>query len=144
MNGRIALIPGDGIGPEVVEQAVNVLNAVGRRFGHAFQYRSLPAGGVAIQLSPGANALTTADLVKQKANDLAASLPPGLKLSFLLHPAFYYGVVEFPGAGTQFRYTRLLQAINLPNEEPYEEDSLEGIIGICSISENPLAGSVDE
>jgi multidrug efflux pump len=42
----------------------------------------LPAGGVAIQLSPGANALTTADLVKQKATELAASLPPGLKLSF--------------------------------------------------------------
>jgi len=42
----------------------------------------LPAGGVAIQLSPGANALTTADLVKQKANQLAAALPPGLKLSF--------------------------------------------------------------
>jgi len=42
----------------------------------------LPAGGVAIQLSPGANALTTADLVKQKATQLAASLPPGLKLSF--------------------------------------------------------------
>ena len=42
----------------------------------------LPAGGVAIQLSPGANALTTADLVKQKATLLAASLPPGLKLSF--------------------------------------------------------------
>jgi multidrug efflux pump len=42
----------------------------------------LPAGGVAIQLAPGANALTTADLVKQKATELAASLPPGLKLSF--------------------------------------------------------------
>ena len=42
----------------------------------------LPAGGVAIQLSPGANALKTADLVKQKATELAASLPPGLKLSF--------------------------------------------------------------
>ncbi|HEY1426504.1 MAG TPA: efflux RND transporter permease subunit [Caulobacteraceae bacterium] len=42
----------------------------------------LPAGGVAIQLSPGANALTTADLVKAKANDLAKSLPAGIKLSF--------------------------------------------------------------
>jgi multidrug efflux pump len=41
-----------------------------------------PAGGVAIQLSPGANALTTADLVKQRATELAASLPAGLKLSF--------------------------------------------------------------
>ncbi|HEY3798286.1 MAG TPA: efflux RND transporter permease subunit [Caulobacteraceae bacterium] len=42
----------------------------------------LPAGGVAIQLTPGANALTTADLVKQRATELAASLPQGLKLSF--------------------------------------------------------------
>jgi multidrug efflux pump len=42
----------------------------------------LPAGGVAIQLSPGANALTTADLVKRKGVELARSLPPGLKLSF--------------------------------------------------------------
>src|SRR3984957_5312028 len=42
----------------------------------------LPAGGVAIQLSPGANALPPPDLVKAKAKDLAASLPPGLKLSF--------------------------------------------------------------
>ncbi|HLK26651.1 MAG TPA: efflux RND transporter permease subunit, partial [Caulobacteraceae bacterium] len=42
----------------------------------------LPAGGVAIQLAPGANALTTADLVKQKATQLAASLPEGLHLSF--------------------------------------------------------------
>ena len=42
----------------------------------------LPAGGVAIQLSPGANALTTADLVKTRATELAKSLPPGLKLSF--------------------------------------------------------------
>jgi multidrug efflux pump len=42
----------------------------------------LPAGGVAIQLAPGANALTTADLVKQKAKELGASLPRGLTLSF--------------------------------------------------------------
>ncbi|HZZ88723.1 MAG TPA: efflux RND transporter permease subunit, partial [Caulobacteraceae bacterium] len=41
-----------------------------------------PAGGVAIQLSPGANALTTADLVRKRATELAASLPPGLQLSF--------------------------------------------------------------
>jgi multidrug efflux pump len=41
-----------------------------------------PAGGVAIQLAPGANALTTADLVRAKATQLAAALPPGLQLSF--------------------------------------------------------------
>ena len=41
-----------------------------------------PAAGMAIQLAPGANALTTAKLVKQRAQELAPSFPPGLKLSF--------------------------------------------------------------
>jgi hypothetical protein len=41
-----------------------------------------PASGIAIQLAPGANALTTADAVKAKAISLAASFPPGVKLAF--------------------------------------------------------------
>jgi multidrug efflux pump len=41
-----------------------------------------PAAGIAIQLAPGANALTTADAVKAKATSLAASFPPGVKLAF--------------------------------------------------------------
>jgi len=41
-----------------------------------------PAGGIAIQLAPGANALDTADLVKAKSRELATNLPPGIKLSF--------------------------------------------------------------
>ena len=41
-----------------------------------------PAAGIAIQLAPGANALTTADAVKAKASSLAASFPPGVKLAF--------------------------------------------------------------
>ena len=34
MKKTIALIPGDGIGPDVVGQAVKVLDAVGKKFGH--------------------------------------------------------------------------------------------------------------
>jgi multidrug efflux pump len=41
-----------------------------------------PAAGIAIQLAPGANALTTADAVKAKATSLVASFPPGVKLAF--------------------------------------------------------------
>ncbi|HEY2070662.1 MAG TPA: efflux RND transporter permease subunit [Rhizomicrobium sp.] len=41
-----------------------------------------PAAGIAIQLAPGANALTTADAVKAKASDLASTFPPGVKLAF--------------------------------------------------------------
>jgi outer membrane protein insertion porin family len=44
----------------------------------------------------------------------------GLRINFLLEPAFYLGVVEFPGAGNNFSYTRLLQVVNLPDEEPYD------------------------
>jgi multidrug efflux pump len=41
-----------------------------------------PAAGMAIQLAPGANALKTADAVKAKARELAATFPPGIKLAF--------------------------------------------------------------
>ena len=34
MEKNIALIPGDGIGPDVVAEAVNVLNTVASKFGH--------------------------------------------------------------------------------------------------------------
>lgn len=50
MNYKIALIPGDGIGPEIVRQAVKVLDAVGEAFGHGFTYTELPLGGCAVDL----------------------------------------------------------------------------------------------
>ena len=48
MKYHIAVIPGDGIGPEVVESTIKVLNAVGEKFGHRFDYEYLLAGGCAI------------------------------------------------------------------------------------------------
>jgi len=48
MRYRIAVIPGDGIGPEVIAQALKVLDRVGEKFNHTFQYTQLLAGGCAI------------------------------------------------------------------------------------------------
>lgn len=48
MEKTIALIPGDGIGPDVVAEAVNVLDAVAKKFGHKWNYRNVIAGGAAI------------------------------------------------------------------------------------------------
>lgn len=48
MNKTIAVIPGDGIGPDVVSEAVKVLDAVAQKFGHTFTYRNVIAGGCAI------------------------------------------------------------------------------------------------
>ena len=47
MNYKIALIRGDGIGPEVVGEAVKVLEAVGQKFGHSFTYEEVLLGGCA-------------------------------------------------------------------------------------------------
>jgi 3-isopropylmalate dehydrogenase len=48
MNYSIALIPGDGIGPEVMAPATAVLDAAGDKYGHVFNYVELEAGGKAI------------------------------------------------------------------------------------------------
>ena len=48
MEKTIALIPGDGIGPDVVKEAVNVLDAVAKKFGHKWNYTNVLAGGCAI------------------------------------------------------------------------------------------------
>ncbi len=48
MNYRIALIRGDGIGPEVVGEAVKVMEAVGEKFGHSFEFADVLMGGCAI------------------------------------------------------------------------------------------------
>ena len=41
MNFHIAVIPGDGIGPEIVTQAKKVLDKVGEVYGHTFEYEEL-------------------------------------------------------------------------------------------------------
>ena len=48
MRKNIAVIRGDGIGPEIVEQAIRVLDAVAGLYGHTFTYEEVDMGGCAI------------------------------------------------------------------------------------------------
>ena len=48
MNFKIAKLPGDGIGPEIVDEAVKVLEAVGKKYGHEFQFEFGHVGAAAI------------------------------------------------------------------------------------------------
>ena len=48
MQFSLAVLPGDGVGPEVADEAIKVLKAVGKRFGHCFDLRYGLVGGVAI------------------------------------------------------------------------------------------------
>jgi 3-isopropylmalate dehydrogenase len=49
MQLRIVVLPGDGVGPEVTEQAVSVLREVANTHGHSFTFEEHPAGGAAIR-----------------------------------------------------------------------------------------------
>src|ERR1700758_3147831 len=48
MRAQVAVLPGDGIGPEVIAEGVRCLEAIARRFGHQFELTALPFGGAAI------------------------------------------------------------------------------------------------
>ena len=48
MEFNIAVLPGDGVGPEVIAEATKVLQAVGDKFGHSFHLHQGLAGGIAI------------------------------------------------------------------------------------------------
>jgi len=67
MEFDIAVLPGDGIGPEVVAEAVKVLEAVGEKFGHSFRLHEGLIGGAAID-SEG-TALSTDTLMMCKGCD---------------------------------------------------------------------------
>jgi 3-isopropylmalate dehydrogenase len=51
MRAAITVLPGDGIGPEVVREALRVLKAVGDRWGHSFSLHEALIGGAAIDAS---------------------------------------------------------------------------------------------
>jgi 3-isopropylmalate dehydrogenase len=68
VKAHFALLPGDGIGPEIVQQARNVLDAVARRYNHEFTYGEHLMGGCAIDAT--GDPLPTATLEACKASDV--------------------------------------------------------------------------
>ena len=61
MQFRIVVLPGDGVGPEVTEQAVRVLREVANIHGHDFAFTEYPVGGAAIGLTGSALPADTLD-----------------------------------------------------------------------------------
>lgn len=51
MKFNVTLLPGDGVGPEIIDSAVAVLGAIERKFDHNFNLHSMPIGGSAIDLT---------------------------------------------------------------------------------------------
>ncbi len=67
MNYNIAVIPGDGIGPEIVTEAKKVLDKIGEKYGHHFSYTEVLMGGVSIDAT--GVPLTDEALATAKASD---------------------------------------------------------------------------
>ena len=65
MNFKIAVLAGDGIGPEIVEQAVKVLNAVAQKYHHTFEFSEAPVGATAIDKTGNPYPDETHDLCMQ-------------------------------------------------------------------------------
>ncbi len=67
MDFKIAVLPGDGIGPEIIEQAVKTMDAVGKKFNHSFNYKYALVGAAAIDKT--GSPLPDDTLIKCKASD---------------------------------------------------------------------------
>lgn len=61
---KIAVLPGDGIGPEVINQAIEVINVTAEKFGHEFQLKEGKLGGCAIDVYGEPLPKETLDLCK--------------------------------------------------------------------------------
>jgi outer membrane protein insertion porin family len=114
------------------------------------EYEGQPVAAVDLATDPRVNVQNLQDLVVQKAGQPYAKqqieatvaalnrtgmftkvdvqVEPGtagLHVLFVMEPAYYYGVTKFPGATKVFPYTRLLQVVNLPDQDPYQEKEVE-------------------
>jgi 3-isopropylmalate dehydrogenase len=64
MDFKIAVLPGDGIGPEIIEQAKKVITATGKKFNHTFNFNHGWVGAVAIERTGDPLPAETLDLCK--------------------------------------------------------------------------------
>lgn len=74
MKKTIACIPGDGIGTEIVAEAIKVLNKIGEKFGHEFEIKEVLAGGVAIDATGSPLPQETIDVCKASDSVLLGAL----------------------------------------------------------------------
>lgn len=66
MKFKLAVLPGDGVGPDVLDEGIKVLEAVGKKFGHSFELAHGLIGGVAIDAEGTALSKDTLEMCKTK------------------------------------------------------------------------------
>ena len=81
MNYKIAVIPGDGIGPEIVREARKVLDATGEKYGFSLDYTELLMGGASIDVHGVPLTDETIELAKNSEAVLMGSIGGDAKTS---------------------------------------------------------------
>lgn len=71
---KIAVLPGDGIGPEIMTQALKVLTAAGKAEGETFEYKEALIGGAAIDAVGNPLPQETLDICKASDSVLLAAI----------------------------------------------------------------------
>ncbi len=134
MEYKIALIPGDGIGPEIVREAKKVLDRICKVYGHHFEYEELLLGGASIDVH--GVPLTEETIAAAKASDavLMGSIGGDAKTS----PWYQLEPSKRPEAGL----LRIRKTLNLfANLRPaylYEE-----LKGACPLKEEVIGDGFD-
>lgn len=168
MNKNIAVIKGDGIGPEIVDQTIRVLDKVADKFGHKFSYTEVLMGGVSIDAT--GSPLTDEAIAAAKASDAVLlgavggpkwdNLPGNLRpeagllkirkelgLFANVRPAVLYPELkaacplrdEIIGGGFDFIIMReLTGGLYFGKRETVEENGVKKAIDTCSYDENEI------
>lgn len=168
MNKNIAVIKGDGIGPEIVDQTIRVLDKVADKFGHKFNYTEVLMGGVSIDAT--GSPLTDEAIAAAKASDAVLlgavggpkwdNLPGNLRpeagllkirkelgLFANVRPAVLYPELkaacplrdEIIGGGFNFIIMReLTGGLYFGKRETVEENGVKKAIDTCSYDENEI------
>ena len=128
MEYKLAVLPGDGIGPDVIAEAVRVLEAVGRRFGHDFELSEGAIGGNAIDSTGTALPDETQELCDQ-ADAVLFGAVGGPKWDDPKAPVRpedgILGIRRTMGLFANLRPVKVEPA--LANSSPIKSDRLEGV-----------------
>ena len=129
MKAIIAVLAGDGIGREVVPEAVKLLKAVGERFGHVFEFVSGDVGGQAIEKVGVPLPQETLTLAKQSAAVLLGAVggPKWEGLEYSLRPErALLGLREQLGLFANLRPAKLYPM--LAEASTLRRDVIEGLL----------------
>jgi outer membrane protein assembly factor BamA len=109
-------------------QKVSSVLLAGQPDGNLKKLHSLIAQPINAPYSQAKVDETVAALQKAGFNDVDVQVSPaaeGVRIVFVLKPAYYFGVFTFPKAEKAFSYTRLLQTSNYSKQEPYSQERVE-------------------